>query len=401
MSTNPWQYRRPQGSSAGVVLQLIRTGEAVTRGELAEASGFARSTIANRLTVLNEAGLLRSDGEGPSTGGRPPRKLAFNDLAGVVLAADLGATHARLAVTDLAGRPLAATTADIDVADGPDAVLGWVNTTFTSLLAQASRDASEVWGIGIGVPGPVEFAAGRAVNPPIMPGWDGVAIPSHFADYEVPVLVDNDVNIMTVGEYRSAFSREVDDMVMVKVGTGIGCGIIADGHIQRGAQGAAGDLGHVHLNGREEMCRCGNRGCLEAVAGGAGLARQLREEGRTSVHSIREVLDLISTGDPLAMRLVRDAGRMLGETLATAVNLLNPSVLVLSGQLVQANDQLIAGVREVVYQRSLPLATRHLRILRSTLGADAGVVGAAIMTVDRVLQPSSVDDYLESLSLVG
>ena len=339
-------------------------------------------------------GLLHDAGEAPSTGGRPASLLGFNASAWVVLAADLGATHARVAVTDLAGTTLAEQANDMDIADGPDAVLGWLQGQFDEVLAAAGRDAEEVAGIGIGLPGPVEFSTGRPVNPPIMPGWDGVAVPEPFRRrYNVPVLVDNDVNIMAAGEHWARF-RSLTDLLFIKVGTGIGAGIVAGGRIHRGAQGAAGDLGHIQVPDRlDAHCTCGNVGCVEAVAGGAAIARDLRALG-VAANNSRDVVTLVRSGDPTAGRLVREAGRVLGEVVAAAVNLLNPSVVVIGGDIAQAHEQLLAGVREVVYQRSLPLATRHLEIVRSSLEDRAGTMGAAAMAIENAVAPAYVDELI-------
>ena len=208
--------------------------------------------------------------------------LAFNEDAGVVLAADLGATHSRLAVTNLGGTVLAEDSGDMAIAAGPRRCSTGSTSASTRLLGEIGRDDADVRGIGIGVPGPVEHATGRPRNPPIMPGWDGYPIPERFADrYRVPVLVDNDVNIMALGEHWTNW-REVDHLLFVKVATGIGCGIVVDGRIHRGAEGAAGDIGHIRVaaEGAEAIiCSCGNVGCLEALAGGAAMAARLRERG--------------------------------------------------------------------------------------------------------------------------
>jgi predicted NBD/HSP70 family sugar kinase len=376
---------------AGAMLHLIRDGEAVTRAELARRTGLARSTVAQRVDALIAQRLVYEAGGSESTGGRPPTLLAFNHDAGVVLVADLGATHSRLAVSDLAANPLAELAEDIDIALGPERVLDWVRDRFLKLLDQANRKESDVRGIGVGVPGPVAFHTGQPVSPPIMPGWDGFSIPGWLADhYDVPVLVDNDVNIMAVGEHWT-YWRRVEHLLFIKVGTGIGCGIVAGGQIHRGAQGAAGDIGHIRLSDQDEVvCRCGNLGCLEAVAGGRALAERLTAAGVEAKGS-RDVVELVRAGNPLATRLVREAGRHLGEVLAEAVNFFNPGVIVIGGDLGQVHEQLLAGVREVTFRRSLPLATGELNTVPSQLGDRAGVIGAAIMALDRVLAPEAID----------
>jgi predicted NBD/HSP70 family sugar kinase len=373
---------------AGSLLQLIRDGNGATRADLAALTGLARSTIAQRLEQLQERGLLRDAGGSVSTGGRPPKRFAFNEDAGLVLAADLGATHSRLAVTNLGGDVLAEDRGDIRIATGPEAVLGWVDERFGAMLREAGRSADDVTGIGIGVPGPVEHANGRPRNPPIMPGWDGYPIPDRFSErFGVPVLVDNDVNIMALGEHWSHWP-DIDQMLFVKVGTGIGCGIVAEGTIHRGAEGAAGDIGHIRVATAEDaddvVCSCGNVDCLEALAGGRAMAEQLRAAGY-EVETARGVVELARAGEPAAVQLVRESGRLVGEVLAAAVNFFNPSVIVVGGDVAEAHEQLLAGVREVVYQRSLPLATRHLRVVRSQLADRAGVIGAAVMVIEDLL----------------
>lgn len=382
--------------TAGVLFQLVRAGEATSRADLARTTGLARSTVSQRVDALLGLGLLVEEGGGPSTGGRPPTRLAFDAASGVVLCADLGATHCRLAVSDLDGAVLAELPGERAIADGPDAVLGWVHERFADLLDECGCSPQDVRGIGVGLPGPVEFAAGRAVSPPIMPGWDGVAVPDHFASRfpGAPVLVDNDVNVMALGEHWANWRHAVDDLLFVKVATGIGCGIVSGGALHRGADGAAGDIGHVQVpDAGDELCRCGNRGCVEAVASGGAIARQLRAIG-IEAHNSRDVVALVRAGNPQAVTLVRQAGRLIGEVLAEAVNFFNPAVIVLGGDMALAYEQLIAGVREVVYRRSTALATRNLEVVPSRLDDRAGVIGCAVMVIEQILSRDAIDAAL-------
>lgn len=381
----------------GKVLELIRTGQATTRSELAAATGRSRSTVSERLEVLVQADLVRPGGEEPSTGGRPATRFALNASAGVVLVADLGATHCRVAAMDLAGVSMAETASDLLIAEGPDVVLPWVVDTFDQLLEEVRRPRDHVVGVAIGVPGPVEFAVGRPVAPPIMPGWDGVKIPEIIRNdfLGVPVLVDNDVNIMAMGEYDRKWKSTSQDFLFVKVGTGIGSGIISQGRIHRGAAGTAGDIGHIRVSDdpAAPICRCGNRGCVEAVAGGAALARQLTEMGMSADNS-RDAVRIARAGETSAVRLVREAGRLLGNVLAAVVNFYNPDTIVIGGDIAAAEEQLLAGVREVVYEHSTALATRSLKFAPSELGDRAGICGAAAMAIDRVLDPEYLDERL-------
>ena len=385
-------------AGAGAMLQAIRRTESTTRAELVAWTGLARSTVAQRIEALLAHDLVVPVGENASTGGRPPQAFAFNAHAGVILTADLGATHGRLAVTDLRARVIAEESHDIAIADGPDAVLTWLEDAFHALLETTPRTAADVVGVGVGVPGPVEFATGTPVAPPIMPGWDGYPVARRLAEhFEAPTLVDNDVNIMALGEHWMAY-HDADHMLFVKVGTGIGCGIITDGRIHRGALGAAGDIGHIHILGHDDvLCRCGNQGCLEAVAGGAAVAAKLSAEG-ISAQNTRDVVTLVREGRPRAVQLVRQAGRELGEVLASAVNFFNPGIIVIGGDMADANEPLLAGVRQLVYQRAVPLGTRSLRITRSTLDDRAGVVGAAVMLIEHIFSPDAVDARLAEVA---
>ena len=381
----------------GELFDLLRDGRPWTRAQLADATGLARSTIAARIDTLIRLGLVAPYGGARSTGGRPPALFALNPTANLVVGVDIGATHARAALTDLNGSILAEADAQLKVADGPDRVLTWVVDTVRELVTSSNRPLADLAAIGIGLPGPVEHSTGRPINPPIMPGWDRYDVPGHLQQaYALPVLVDNDVNIMALGE-RRAHLRDVDDLVLIKVATGIGAGIVSGGVLQRGAQGTAGDLGHVRVPGADDvLCRCGNTGCLEAVAAGPALAAAVRAQGEDA-ETGGDVVELVRGGSLVAMSVVRQAGRDIGEVVATLTNLINPSVVVIGGQLAGAGEHLLAGIRESVYQRSLPLATEHLRIVTSRAGREAAVLGASALAIEHVLSPEAVEAASEAL----
>jgi glucokinase-like ROK family protein len=352
-----------------------------------------------------DRGLVIEGDVGPSTGGRPPRRLTFRADAGHVLVADLGATSIDVALTALDGRVLAHHDEPASIEAGPDAGLDRVDALFETLLRTTTGIPGRLWGVGIGVPGPVEFESGRPISPPIMPGWDGYPVRDRLsARYDAPVWVDNDVNVLALGEWRSGIAAGHDNVIVVKVGTGIGAGIIADGRLHRGAQGSAGDVGHIQVSdNRDVVCRCGNVGCLEALAGGGAIARDgetAAREGRSL--RLREALDRRGTvtaedvaraasfGDPVAVELLQEAGRRIGSMLASVVNFFNPSLVVIGGGVAQSGDALLASIREAVYGRSLPLATRDLQIRRSSLGGLAGVIGASSMVVDQLFARESL-----------
>ncbi|MDO0915141.1 ROK family protein [Streptomyces sp. DT2A-34] len=392
-------------AGAGDLLELVRSGRATTRGALQQATGLSRATVGQRLDRLFRAGWLREGAGGPvdsPLGGRPSITLEFDDAHAVVLAADLDSRHARAAVLSLTGEILAEHGGTLVIEDGPDVVLGELGRWFAELLEKAGRRADEVGGIGLAVPGPVDSETGRVVQPPIMPGWDGYdirgrlarAFSEHTGAASVPVLVDNDANLMAYGEQRTGYP-DCSAFVLVKVSTGIGAGVVVDGSVYRGIDGGAGDLGHIRV-GADALCRCGSYGCLAAVASGGAVARRLAETGVPAA-SGSDVRDLLAAGDPRAAALAREAGRQVGDVLATVVTLLNPGVLMIAGDL--AGTPFLTGVRELLYQRALPRSTAHLDVVTSRLGERAGLVGAGALVVEHLYAPERVEERLVALGV--
>ncbi|MEU6356850.1 ROK family protein [Streptomyces sp. NPDC047072] len=392
---------------AGDLLELVRSGRAVTRGALQQATGLSRATVGQRLDRLFRAGWLREGAGGPvdsPLGGRPSITLEFDDAHAVVLAADLDTRHARAAVLSLTGELLAEHSGTLAVEDGPDAVLGELGRWFGELLEKAGHRAEEVCGIGLAVPGPVDTETGRVVQPPIMPGWDGYDIrgrlarsfTEHTGAPAVPVLVDNDANLMAYGEQRTAYP-DCAAFVLVKVSTGIGAGVVVGGSVYRGIDGGAGDLGHIRIPaGADALCRCGSYGCLAAVASGGAVARKLAAAGVPAA-SGSDVRDLLAAGHPEASALAREAGRQVGDVLATVVTLLNPGVLMIAGDL--AGTPFLTGVRELLYQRALPRSTARLEVLTSRLGERAGLVGAGALVVEHLYAPDRAEERLAALGV--
>lgn len=395
VSSNGDRGLSPQLSGDGVdeLFRILRDGRAHTRSQLATRLGVSRATVATRVARLMELGLITPVEDAASSGGRPPSQFAMNPKARLVLATDLGASHAAIALTDLTGSIIAKRRESLPIADGPNQVLGWVVEAARSLVRDVGREPGDLIAVGIGLPGPVEFATGRPINPPIMPGWDRFDVPACIHQHlDVPVYVDNDVNIMALGEQSQAWPG-IDHFMFVKVATGIGAGIISGGVLQRGAQGIAGDIGHVQIaRGVDVACHCGNYGCLEAMASGPAIARQLQAAG-VAAETGADVIKLVKAGDLTAIQAVRQAGRDIGEVLTTCVSLINPAVIALGGSISAAGEHLLAGVRETVYSRSMPLATEHLQIVQARAGTNAGLFGAGMLALQQALgaqQPVAV-----------
>ncbi|MET8613427.1 ROK family protein [Streptomyces misionensis] len=392
-------------AGAGDLLELVRSGRAVTRGALQEATGLSRATVGQRLDRLFRAGWLREGAGGPvdsPLGGRPSITLEFDGSHAIVLAADLDTRHARAAVLSLTGEILAEHSGTLVIEDGPEPVLAELGRWFGTLLEKAGRRAGEVCGIGLAVPGPVDSETGRVVQPPMMPGWDGYdvtgrlarAFTEHTGAAPVPVLVDNDANLMAYAEQRAGHP-DCAAFVLVKVSTGIGAGVVVNGRIYRGVDGGAGDIGHIRV-GTDALCRCGSYGCLAAVASGGAVARRLAASGVPAA-SGSDVRELLAAGHPEAAALAREAGRRVGDVLATVVTLLNPGVLMIAGDL--AGTPFLTGVRELLYQRALPRSTAHLGVVTSRLGERAGLIGAGALVVEHLYAPERVEERLRALGV--
>ncbi|MFB4197192.1 ROK family transcriptional regulator [Streptomyces carpaticus] len=392
-------------ASAGHLLRLIRRGQAGTRGELQRVTGLSRSTVSARLDQLFRAGWVREHAGDPvadPTGGRPAVRLEFDGSHAVVLVADLETRHARAAVLDLNGEVLAEHSGRLLIDDGPVVVLDRLASWFVELLGKAGTGLGLVCGVGLSVPGPVDFGSGEIVQPPMMPGWDGFPVRAELraalvrhggerAAERLPVLIENDANVMAYAEQRLGFP-DCSAFLLVKVGTGIGAGVVVDGEMYRGIDGGAGDIGHIRLSGfPDALCRCGSYGCLAAVASGRALAEQLTAAG-VPVASGSGVRDQLAIGQPDAVRLARAAGRQVGEVLATVVTLLNPGVLVIAGDL--AGPPFLTGVRELLYQRAMPRITAELQVVTGRLGDRAGLAGAGAMVVEYLYAPDRADARL-------
>ncbi|MHA6800081.1 ROK family protein [Bounagaea algeriensis] len=373
--------------------RLIASGTAASRAELVRATGLARSTVNTHLEALLAAGaVVESGGAGNGGRGRPAHRLRLAARAGVVLVADVGVHSSRLAIADLGQTVLAEQHASLDVTDGPEAGLDTLTEHFRSLLTSAAVEQAEVKALVIGLPGPVDSQVGAPVRPPIMPGWDSFPVGQVMGErFGCTTLVDNDVNLMALGEAR-ALPAAAAPLLFLKIGTGIGGGVVsADGELHRGSDGAAGDIGHIRVSGADDVvCQCGNVGCVEAVASAGAVLRHLHAEQDGAESSVADLARLLRDGDPAAVHLVRSAAETLGEVVAMLVHFYNPKTIVLGGLITVASDDVLAGIRSVVYRRALPLATRHLALRHSLLGRSAGLAGGAVAGIEGVLSPPGI-----------
>ena len=386
------------------VLQSVRVHDARSRADVIQQTGLPRAVVFQRVEDLLAAGLLIERGFGPSRGGRPPARLEFHGDAGHVFIAVLSSMTADAALVDLSGRLVAYQKHEVEVAEGPEATLEKLFDICRDLRSGVDN-APPLFGVGIGLPGPVETGSGRPVSPRIMPGWSDFPVGERVADeLGAPVWVENDVNLMALGEWREGVGQGHRDMLFVNVSiAGIGAGLISDGRLVRGAKGAAGELGHFQVTSDANViCRCGNVGCLEALASGDAIVRSAMSAGGGPVladlgkgGSITPEMVAVAAlhGDTGCLEVLQDSGRLIGTMLASIVDAFNPSLVVLGGEGVTSDIQL-AAIREMVYSRSQPLATRDLVITRSQMQEKSGVVGAAWVVLDEIFAPGRLPETL-------
>lgn len=369
-------------SLTGRVLELLASGQASTRTELAALLGAAPSTVSFAVSKLLDYGLVAEEGTLSSTGGRPRKVLRLGGSDGYAVAAELGGRHAHVGVVHPGGGLTDVATVPFATADGPEAALPGLAETLEGLADGHGR--ALLRGVGLCLPGPVDVESGLVTLPARMPGWNRFPVRDWLQErFGVPVAIENDANCMAVGEH-SVRPAEQRQAIMVKAGSGIGAGVIADGRLYRGGTGAAGEITHVRVEAAQDTpCSCGNTGCLETVASGAALVRILCERG-LDVTSTEDVVRLAIDADPEATRAVRQAGRYLGQVLAANVNFFNPDAVYLGG-ILSTLEPFVAAVRSQLYEGCHPLVTQHLVIERAGLGADAGLVGAGQFALQRAL----------------
>jgi glucokinase-like ROK family protein len=381
------------------VLQTVFWSTGSSRNALAGRLDCSKSKANALAAGLIEQGLLEETGLQASSGGRRPETLHLARSLGVVIGVDLGATSLDVAVMKPDLGVLAHHSEDADVRAGPGVVLARVREVMRELLAHCGVSSKKVIGIGMGVPGPVDFASAQLVEPPLMPEWDSFSIRDYLGEaFTAPVFVDNDVNLMALGELWR-LQRSLPNFMVIKVGTGIGCGIVCHGEVYRGANGSAGDVGHICVDLAGPRCHCGNLGCVEAMAAAPAIVRMATEAARAGESAaLAEVLrangkltaidvgQASRSGDAAANAIIQRAGNLIGQMLASVVNFFNPSHVFIGGGVTQIGPLFLASVRQSVYHRSLALSTRHLEIQYTPLGAQAGLVGAGALAMQESLR---------------
>ncbi|MDY7039483.1 MAG: ROK family transcriptional regulator [Chloroflexota bacterium] len=382
-----------------LVLDLIYRQGNVSRAGIAKRTHLSRSTVSNIVTELLAANLVQESGAGQSQGGRRPILIEFNYQAGHVVGVELGATHIFVVVTDLRPKIIVELEQDFDLTVGPEAGLDQIAALSRQALAQAEVNPERLVGMGLGVPGPVNHATGTVSFPPIMPGWHGFPLLARLEDeLGVTVHLDNDANLGALGEWAHGAGRAVDNLAYIKIGTGIGCGLIIGGEIYRGQSGSAGEIGHTTIDGNGPPCRCGNYGCLESMAAGPAIAHRaqlaIKAGQRTILTNVKSVEEITPAdvaraafqGDPLSLQLFHEAGRHIGVALAGLINLFNPKLVIIGGGVGQAGDILLEPVRRSVQSHGLRIAVESCQIVQAQLGREATALGAVTLVLEKMFR---------------
>ena len=401
------------GGSLALVLNLIRLGEATARLDIERRAELGRAAVADRLATLEHLGLIAGGELGVALGGRAPRHLRFVAEAGVIAVALVDRSSLAVALADLSGQLFVEHHEAVDLSAGPEAVLERLTSLFVWLLDERGGK-DRLWGMGVSLTEAVliEASDGDAFvigELDTLRSWRRFDFAARLSlRFGAPSWVRGAAQMMTVGELKAGAGQGVADMLFLKLDHSIGAGVAAGGRVQQGAQGFAGMVGHAPTGEDSDVaCHCGARGCLDAVASGDAIARRAgraAQDGRSRYLaemierngeiSAADVSHGAQLGEAFCAELLARCGRLVGQSLAPMVNLLNPAVVVLGGAVAQSGDILLAAVREAIYRQSHPLVTRDLRIVRSQMGNTAGLVGAAQMVCDELFAPAVIRDWI-------
>lgn len=368
------------------VVETLRRRGSASRTDLARLTGLSRTTVASLVTDLQASGLVveRPEPDGQAVGrgrGRRPGMLRLDASAGNALGIDFGHRQIRVAVADLAASVLAERRLDFDVDNDADLALDAAVEAADALLAEAKVDRDQVVGVGVGLAGPVDRRTGTVGSSSILPGWLGVDAGLELETrLGLPVAVENDANLGALAEASFGAGRGVSDLVYVMLSAGIGAGLVLGDRLYRGSIGLAGELGHVSARPDGQICRCGNRGCLETLASTCALIELLRPAQGERL-TLQGLLELSAGGDLGARRAIRDAGHAVGRALADLCNCLNPAVIVVGGELSVAGEPLHAGIREALDRHAQPRVAEAVELRPAVLGARAEVLGALALVI--------------------
>lgn len=377
------------------VLRLIWRAQQISRAEIARQMGLSRSTVSEIVATLLDTELVAQIGVGPSSGGRRPIVLEFQDDACVILGVEMGATHVSVALTDLRGHVQAWEQRRHAVRSDPQGTRELIVDLCNRCLAPRRHKERLLVGIGVAVPSPVDFAHPDALSESVLPEWHGhMGLEELQTRLRAPLFVDNDANLGALAEHWWGAGQGIDDFAYIKIGTGIGSGHVIRGEIYRGATGVAGEIGHLAIDPHGKPCICGLKGCLATFVGAQALVARASElfpfypQSRLVGNglTVDTIEDAALAGDPLAMHLAREAAAYLGIAVAGMLNLVNPSLVIFGGGLARLGELLFEPLRETVRRRTMVSSVAASEIRASELGPQAVAIGAATLVLKAALE---------------
>ena len=376
-------------------VDLIRfAGKGISRTDLAEHMGLTKAAVTIIVNDLISNSIILETESRTTSSGRPPVVLEINPNQGVVAAIDMGAAHMSVALGDFSARILEEVEIPFHIADGPEKCLHQADQILRELLEKRNLKMADLAGIGVGVPGPVIADQGFVMAPPIMPGWDRFPIQATLQkQWGTAITLNNDAELGALGEWAYGAGRGEQNLAFIKVGSGIGAGLIINQQIYCGTTGSAGEIGHLTVDENGPLCTCGNHGCLEAFAGGHAIASQAKKlvsSGKRTILSEKnlesltahDVAEAARRGDIPSQEIVKRSGTYIGIAIAGLINLFNPSTVIIGGGVAQAGDLLTGPIRQAVRERSLRASEHGVRITTAMLGRRSSLIGALVQAIN-------------------
>jgi predicted NBD/HSP70 family sugar kinase len=382
------------------VLSALRVAGVTSRAELARRTGLSRTTVSSLIADLLREGLVaeREDATSPpgAQGGRPPVLVSLDRRAGAAVGVDVGKSHVTVAVADLGHTVLAELRRPLRSDHRAEEGLAAATELVDTALHEAGVDRNLVLGVGMGLPGPINADTGTVGSTSILPGWVGVTPARAMSDrLGLPVRVDNDANLGALAEHVWGAGAGFDDMIYIKIATGIGAGLVLGGRLYVGVGGTAGEIGHTIIDEHGPVCRCANRGCLETLASGAACIELLRPTLGAEL-TLSRLVQLTNEGHPACRRVVADAGRHIGRAAANLVNLLNPRRVIVGGELAACGDVLLEPLQQECTRHAISSAAEDVEVAAGPLGERAQVLGAlALVLQDAETFTTPVDHLAE------
>ncbi|MBN3931751.1 ROK family transcriptional regulator [Streptomyces verrucosisporus] len=374
------------------VVRAVRIAGSLTQAEIARTTGLSAATVSNIVRELKDNGTVEVTPT--SAGGRRARSVSLSGDAGIVVGVDFGHSHLRVAVGNLAHQVLAEESEPIDVDASASQGFDRAERLVARLIEVTGFRREKVIGMGLGVPGPIDVETGVLGSSTILPGWAGTNPREELSSrLGVEVHVDNDANLGALGELVWGSGRGARDLAYIKVASGVGAGLVIDGQIYRGPGGTAGEIGHITLDESGPVCRCGNRGCLETFTAARYVLPLLHSSHGPDL-TMPEMVRLARSGDLGCRRVVADVGRHVGSGVANLCNLLNPSRVVLGGDLAEAGELVLDPIRDSVSRYAIPSAARQLTVVPGALGGRAEVLGALALVLSEMGDSTLLDGSL-------